>query len=571
MQLSEWKHALVLAKSNKKLYNYLSLFLRWRSIILTLTKDNIIKNREAWLSAGFDLPVFDLDAVEQQTKAHPTWLHIGPGNIFRAFPALHVQQLINEGLHDTGIIACKTYDEESIKTAFTPYDNLTCVVTLLSDGEKKMAIAATLVEVLGLSSERARLTDVFISPSLQLVSFTITEKAYQTHDANGQVLPQIQQELNGNPDEVVSVPALVAALLNKRYQANAQPLALVSMDNCAYNGDLLKKSVIFVANAWLDRGIITKDLIDYLENSITFPITMIDKITPLPSQDISNHLKTMGYTDFEIKTTAKNTPVATFVNAEETGYLVIEDLFPNGKPPLEKCGIIFTDRETVVNIEKMKVGACLNPLHTIIAIFGSLLGYTSVSQSMKNEGLVKLIKTAGYTEALPHVPDPGVISPQDFIDTVINKRFPNPFIPDTPQRIATDTSLKIPVRFGEVLKTMRSKGSDLLQLVAIPFFIAGWFRYLMQINDEGQKFELSPDPMLHELIPIFSAYQLGQNNLFNPKTIELLQNKAIFGIDLVACGLATKIQAYFDLLTEKPGAIHQALEKFAKQSQGDSL
>ena len=59
-----------------------------------------------------------------------------------------------------------------------------------------------------------------------------------------------------------------------------------------------------------------------------------------------------------------------FVNAETTEYLVLEDAFPNGRPPLERAGVYFTDRATVEKAEKMKVGTCLNPLHlSLIHIF----------------------------------------------------------------------------------------------------------------------------------------------------------------------------------------------------------
>ena len=533
--------------------------------MLNLTKDSITNQRAQWEQAGFALPQFDLDAVYAKTQANPTWIHFGAGNIFRAFPATNLQQLLDQGKADTGIIVCETFDEAIIEKSFKPHDNLTTVVTLLADGGKELSVSATIAESLTLTADRQRLHTIFENPSLQMASMTITEKGYQTHDANGAVLPWIEKDLQGGLDTAASVPALLASLLHSRYQANKTPLALVSMDNCAYNGDLLKKAVLFIAQAWLAAGHVDQAFIDWASNDITYPISMIDKITPGPSDTVAAQLQALGYTATDITKTDKNTQIASFVNAEETGYLVIEDIFPNGRPALEQCGIIFTDRDTVNSIEKMKVGACLNPLHTIIAIFGSLLRYTTVSQSMTDTGLVKLIKTAGYTEALPHVPNPGVISPQEFIDTVINVRFPNPFIPDQPQRIATDTSLKIPVRFGEVLKTMQDKGLDMLELVAIPFFVAGWFRYLMEIGDDGQPLTLSPDPMLATLTPIFADYKLGQVNNFNQATTELLQNKAIFGIDLAACGLATKIQAYFDVLTQGPGAVRTALDGYANQ------
>ena len=97
----------------------------------------------------------------------------------------------------------------------------------------------------------------------------------------------------------------------------------------------------------------------------------------------------------------------------------------------------------------MKVCTCLNPLHTCLAIFGCLLGYRKISDEMKDRELVKLVETVGYKEGLPVVVDPIILSPKEFIDTVLKVRVPNPFMPDTPQRIATDTSQKLAVRFGE--------------------------------------------------------------------------------------------------------------------------
>ena len=119
---------------------------------------------------------------------------------------------------------------------------------------------------------------------------------------------------------------------------------------------------------------------------------------------------------------------------------------------MEKAGLYFTDRETVDKVEKMKVCTCLNPLHTALAIFGNLLGFTLIADEMKDEDLVKLVNILGYKEGLPVVVDPKILSPKAFIDEVVQKRIPNPFMPDTPQRIACDTSQKLSIRFGETIK-----------------------------------------------------------------------------------------------------------------------
>ena len=179
---------------------------------------------------------------------------------------------------------------------------------------------------------------------------------------------------------------------------------------------------------------------------------MIDKITPRPDDTVYSSLKDDGITDLEQVITTKKTYVAPFVNAEETEYLVIEDAFPNGKLPLDEVGVIYADKETVDKTEKMKVCTCLNPLHTSLAIFGCLLGYKTIHDEMDDKDLKDLVYNLGYKEGMKVVVDPKVLSPADFLDAVLTRRLPNPFMPDTPQRIVVDNSQKIPVRFGETIK-----------------------------------------------------------------------------------------------------------------------
>jgi len=110
---------------------------------------------------------------------------------------------------------------------------------------------------------------------------------------------------------------------------------------------------------------------------------MIDKITPRPSDTVRAALNKSGFTSADIICTSKNTYMAPFVNAEKAEYLVIEDSFPNGRMRLEQAGVYFTDRQTVDQVERMKVCTCLNPLHTALAIFGCLLDYTLIADDLK--------------------------------------------------------------------------------------------------------------------------------------------------------------------------------------------
>ena len=499
-----------------------------------------IKNTAQW--ENYDLPKFDIPAMVAKTKAAPTWLHMGAGNIFRIFVASAQQDLLEAGLSDTGIIVYEAYDEQIIPKAFSSYDNLTLGVTLFADGSIQKRVIASMADAF--SCDLERLKKVIANPSLQLISLTITEKGYTV-----------------NPDTVCAEPATaittieqVCAGLLSRFEAAAPHIAVVSMDNFAENGSVLAKSVLAVAETWLASGKVSEEFVRYVKSQ-SYPWTMIDKITPRPSEDVAKMLKADGYEDTQITETDKHTFVASFVNAESTNYLIIEDDFPNGRPLLEKAGVYITDRETVRKMDQMKVCACLNPLHTILAVSGMLLNYPTISDCMKDERLVRLLRHAA-DEALPVAPHPGIIDPNDFLNTVLTERFPNAFIPDAPARIASDTSQKIPIRFGITLKERIAKNLPVAELEAIPMFIALFLRYRMGVDDNGAKMNLSPDPRLPEDFNILYGIPFGKEINLKP----MLSNKDVFGVNLYEAGLGEKIERLFANFSSEPGAVSKNLK-----------
>lgn len=506
-----------------------------------ILSDKGLQDSSAWEDKGYRLPAFDRDAMIAETCANPVWLHFGAGNIFKAFQADACQRLLDAGIVKTGIIAAERREKKPEAN-----DNLTVKVTLCSDGNVEKAVIGSIAEKVYLYGKEERLKEIFENPSLQMVSFTITEKGYSLVDGKGDYLPDVAADLANGPETATSYMGRLTALLCARYLKNRQPLAMVSMDNCSHNGDKLKASISAFAKAWGGRGFNT-----WLEECVSFPWTMIDKITPGPDASVASMLEKDGL--------PAETP---FVNAEESEYLVIEDSFPNGRPPLEKAGIYFTDRPTVDKVERMKVCTCLNPLHTALAVYGCLLGYHHIWQEMQDNDLKNLVHIIGYQEGLPVVTDPGIISPKNFIDTVVQIRIPNPFMPDTPQRIATDTSQKLSIRFGETIKAyLASDNLKVSQLKLIPLVFAGWLRYLMAIDDEGNSFEPSPDPLLADVQPFVANCRLGEK----PDTDALrplLSNASVFGVNLYDAGLAERVCSYFTELTAGTGAVRATLHKY---------
>ena len=527
-----------------------------------------IQNRQLWEKAGIQLPKFDIEAMIKATAAKPQWVHFGAGNIFRAFPATIQQKLLEQGACDTGIIVAEGYDYEIIDALFTPCDNLSLAVTLKSSGSTDKAVIAGVARALKAdtaNSDYKTLEDIFRAPCLQMASFTITEKGYSLASASGVYAPGVEQDFKNGPEKPQSYMGKVAALLYRRYTTGALPIAMVSMDNCSHNGDKLRDAMTSFARKWQENGHTDKGFTSYIEDGkkVSFPWSMIDKITPRPDDSVKAMLIADGLEGAEGCMTTKGTYIAPFVNAEEAQYLVIEDLFPNGHPPLEKGGVIFTDRQTVDKIEKMKVCTCLNPLHTALAVFGCMLGYTRISEEMKNPYLVKLIQRIGYTEGQPVVSDPGIISPKKFIDEVIQIRLPNPFMPDSPQRIATDTSLKIPIRFGETIKAyMASSSLHTSELKLIPLALAAWLRYLLGIDDQGNAFEVSPDPQRESIAPHLAGIALGQKGPFHAALLPILSNPQYFAVNLYDAGIGSLVEMYFEELVAAKGAVAATLKKY---------
>ena len=437
------------------------------------------------------------------------WLHIGAGNLFRIYLGRLWQDMLDKGLTDTGLAVWEGFDPEIIEKSFTPFDNKSIGVILNSNGEIDIKTISSITHAFTDTNE---LYNIMSNSSLQAVSLTITEKGYKSDN------PIMEHITTG---------------LYHRYKKGSPPIAIVSLDNFSSNGKVLGDICLEIAKHKYD-----KDFINYLSLQ-AFPWTMIDKITPAPAKIIADKL------NMDIILTKKGTLTAGFVNAESSQYLVIEDNFPNGRVPLEKVGVFLTDRQTVLKADEMKVCCCLNPLHTILAICGKLLGIERVYECMQHSGIVKLLQ-ASANEALPTVESPGIIDPKEFLNEVLTQRFTNPFIPDTTERIVTDTSQKIPVRFGVTLKKLGGKSK------VIPLVIALWLRYMMGLDDNGKQIKLVPDPKAPESVRALEGQPLGCNINISEMAKGVLTCTDEFIED---------VQKYFNKLSSKIGAVEEELNE----------
>ncbi len=526
--------------------------------------------REDFLSAGIALPKSDSEKMRVAGRRQPVWIHVGGGNLYRAFHAAIAQDLMDAGALERGIVVFEMRRPFMADEIYAPYHDDILQVVMNPGGSLKERVLASTADALFANVKRPedwkRALAYFESPELQLVTVTITEKGYALRGSDGALLPAVARECAAGPGAPATAMGTFAALLHARYVAGAAPIALVTTDNFSQNGRHFREAVLEIAEAWQKAGLVEDGFVAYVadEGRVSFPWTMIDRITPNPSPETESALKEQGFDDLPLIQGA-HASYAGFANTEEAHYLVVEDSFPNGRPDLALGGVILCDRKTAEKADTMKVTACLNPLHTTLAVYGCLLGYTRIWQEMENADLVSLIKHIGYDEDLPVVEDPGVIDPRRFIDELVERRLPNRALPDAPQRIATDTSQKIPIRFGHTLAVYEKDSAlDPAKLTYIPLAIAGWLRYLTGIDDEGKAFEPSPDPLLPELREAVAPLALGVSDveLIHRSVAPILSNRGIFVVDLYGLGLGKKIEGMLQEELAAPGAVAATIKRY---------
>ena len=529
-----------------------------------------IKDQKAWEQAGIKLPGYDVEAVAAKAKEAPVWVHFGIGNIFRVFIGGIADGLLEEGALDRGLTCVETFDYDVVDKIYRPYDNLGLSVILHGDGTRDYKVLGSLAEAVKAQvsdpAQWGRLKEIFTSPSLQMVSFTITEKGYALQKADGSWLPYVEADIHNGPEKPSGAMAVLVAMLYERYKAGKYPVALVSMDNCSQNGVKLRQSVLTMTEEWKKAGYVDEGFAAYVENEdmVAFPWTMIDKITPRPSEQIAADLEKLGVEDMQPVITGKKTYIAPFVNAEKPQYLVIEDHFPNGRPALEKgFGVYMADRNTVNLSERMKVTVCLNPVHSATGPLGVVLGYDLFAHMLNtNPDMMKMARTIAYDEGLPVVADPGILSPQAFVDELFNDRFPNEYLGDTNLRLAVDVSQMVGIRFGETIKAYVAKYGDASRLTAIPLGIAGWLRYMLAVDDDGKHYELAPDPMNEEIGEQLKDIVIGKPETFTDQLRPILSNERLFFTDLYQAGVGEKIEQMFREMIAGPGAVKATIHKY---------
>jgi fructuronate reductase len=527
-------------------------------------KDNGLNHSTVWKKGGFRLPKFDREKMISATRKNPVWIHFGLRNRHSIFPAVLMQRILDKKHAEQGLFVCEAPDAGIAGTDSIPYDDVSLHITSDSNGKFIKTVIASVAGCYRCcqtdTDDWEELKKIFCRKSLQIVSFTIDRDKYEIKDSYGNYKPEYLPDFEAGPSGAELFISRLCALLYERYlHGEQQPVALVSLDDCAQNGiklhseEKLQQAVYCVVSEWVKRELVEDGFWLYVisPNLVSYPWSITDTLL-LSEKNIPEHFYSDGLNHADGAVT------------EETYYFVIEDTFPNGRPPLELAGVCFTDRETVSKVERMEKCMCLVPLYGALAVFGCLFGYENIADEM-NDGLLNtLVHRLAYQEELPVTVNPEIIEPKRYVKEVLDVRLPNKLVSNTPQQVFADMSQHMSAYFGESIKEYYTE-RKIPELKYIPLVLAVWCRCLVGIDDNGVPFDISAFPVPEKARTLASVqFNSGNTGCVIPEAylFPLLSDVSVFGIDLYTCGLARRVVQYFTECISGPGAVRTILQKY---------
>ncbi|MEZ5117471.1 MAG: mannitol dehydrogenase family protein [Candidatus Nanopelagicales bacterium] len=419
----------------------------------------------------------------------PRIVHIGVGGFHRSHQAAYLDELLERGLTDWAIAGAGVLPGDSaMADALRAQDHLYCLVTRDRRDTRVRVVGSIVGYVLAVPSPDP-LASAVADPRTRIVSLTVTEGGYPV-TASGEyaVAP-------GAPAPPAF--AAVAEGLQRRRDRGQPGIAVLSCDNVVHNGAFARAAVLGAA-ADLDP-----QLPAWVADHVTFPASMVDRITPATTDEDRAWLaREYGVAD--------RWPVV----AETFTQWVIEDDFPQGRPPWQDVGVLMTD--DVAPYEQLKL-RILNAGHSCLAYLAALDGMTYVHEAATDAALAAYLRRFFSEEAVPALPPVAGVDVAEYADRVV-ARFSDPQIRDTLARVCGDGSAKLPKFLIPTVEAQLDRGGPVRQSALA---LAAWCQYLLGTRDDGRPLEVSDDPLLH------TAMRLAAESLRDPRAF--LAFDAVFG------------------------------------------
>ncbi|MDB4584427.1 mannitol dehydrogenase family protein, partial [Draconibacterium sp.] len=377
-------------------------------------------------------------------------------------------------------------------------DGLYTLVTKELDGSLNAKVIGSIVEYIFAPENPIAVIEKMANPEIKIISLTITEGGYNLNEATGEFdfsNPVIVEDMK-NPMSPKTVFGYLAQAMKLRMQRGVAGCTIQSCDNIQGNGDVAKKSLLnYVEKA-------EPELISWIEENVSFPNAMVDRITPVTVATDIVKLQEEFLVDDQW-------PVV----CEPFIQWVIEDDFTAGRPEWEKVGVQFV--ENVVPFENMKL-RLLNAGHSVLGMLGALHGYKTIDEAASDEDFNFFLKAFMDKEATPTLGDLGDINLDKYKASLI-ERFQNIYIKDLISRICLESSAKIPIF---LLPTIKAQLKNVGDIARAAFVIAAWCKYNDGVDENGNTYPIE-DAMSNELIRAAA--------LSHHEPVRFLEIKPVFG------------------------------------------
>ena len=417
-----------------------------------------------------DLPGDVPGPTYDRSSVVPGIMHFGVGGFHRAHQAMYVDRLLSAGgARDWGICGVGTLEsDERMNRVMQDQDGLYTLVLKHPDGTLEPRVIGSIVEYLYAPGDPAAVVERLADPKIRIASLTVTEGGYNIDQITGEFqsdAPAILADLE--PGALPrTVFGMITAGLELRRRRGIEPFTVMSCDNIPGNGDVARRAFSTFAR------LRDPELADWIVESVHFPNSMVDRITPVTTDEDRALVRERWGIDDEW-------PVV----AEPFAQWVLEDSFGLGRPAYDEAGVQVVDDVMPYELMKLRL---LNVGHQGIAYFGVLAGYTYAHDAARDPRLIALLEHYWADEARPTLgPVPGV--DLDAYTAELLERFGNEHIRDTLARLAAESSDRIPNWLVPVIVQHIDDGGAVPASAAI---VASWARYDEGVLDDGRSIEI---------------------------------------------------------------------------------
>jgi len=414
-----------------------------------------------------DRPDYDRSLVTEGV------VHFGVGGFHRAHQAMYLDALMNQGeAYDWGIVGVGTMPQDArMRDVLTAQDGLYTLVVKHPDGRREPRVIGSMLRYLLAADDPGAVLAAMRAADTRIVSLTITEGGYLFHPSTGELdasAPLIQPDLVDGATPSTPFGFIVEALRLRR-EDGTPPFTVMSCDNIPGNGDVARRMVTAFAR------LKDPELAAWLESSVRFPNSMVDRITPVTApEDIEALREDTGVED------------AWPVVCEPFTQWALEDAFEGGaagRPPLEDVGVQLVPDVEPYELMKLRL---LNASHQALCYLGILSGYRYAHEVCQDPLFRAFLLSYMDREATPTLHDVPGVDLTAYKHQLI-ERFANPEVRDTLARLCAESSDRIPKWLVPVIRTNLAKDGEIERSALV---VASWARYAEGTDEQGRRIEV---------------------------------------------------------------------------------